>query len=138
QQWKTINSLEIGGLCGRCRDVVAWKIKYKKYKPLTAPKKCTQCGEKRIKFAYHILCSPCTKTSNQCAKCAQKTGIIGKAVLPGQTPEEQMEKTILDKKMKELPERQRRSILRNGGPQLQDHDDDELDEHLNDSTSSDS
>ena len=36
---KQINSLVVGGVCARCREVIEWKKKYKKYKPLTAPKK---------------------------------------------------------------------------------------------------
>ena len=36
---KTINSLVVQGVCERCRDIIEWKKKYKKYKPLTAPKK---------------------------------------------------------------------------------------------------
>ena len=36
---KEINSLEFHGLCEHCKGVIEWKVKYKKYKPLTAPKK---------------------------------------------------------------------------------------------------
>ena len=36
---KKINSLEHYGVCTRCKDIVDWKVKYKKYKPLTIPKK---------------------------------------------------------------------------------------------------
>lgn len=34
-----LNSLDIYGVCARCRDQIQWRIKYKKYKPLPAPKK---------------------------------------------------------------------------------------------------
>lgn len=34
-----INDTIVAGVCGRCKDIVEWKIKYKKYKPLTQPKK---------------------------------------------------------------------------------------------------
>ena len=36
---KKINSLTIGGVCVRCKDIIDWKIAYKKYKPLKTPKK---------------------------------------------------------------------------------------------------
>ena len=36
---KVINSMEHYGLCLRCKDIIEWKIKYKKYKLLTMPKK---------------------------------------------------------------------------------------------------
>jgi len=34
-----INSLVIGGVCARCREIIEWRRKFKKYKPLAAPKK---------------------------------------------------------------------------------------------------
>lgn len=36
---KQINGLFVGGVCERCRDIIEWRKKFKKYKPLTAPKK---------------------------------------------------------------------------------------------------
>ena len=36
---KQINSLEVAGVCARCKEVIDWRKKFKKYKPLTAPKK---------------------------------------------------------------------------------------------------
>lgn len=36
---KDINQLDRNGLCQRCKEVIDWKVKYKKYKPLTTPKK---------------------------------------------------------------------------------------------------
>ena len=35
---KMIANLDIAGVCSRCSDIIEWKIKYKKYKPLTQPK----------------------------------------------------------------------------------------------------
>ena len=34
-----INSLEVYAVCSRCKEQIEWRIKYKKYKPLTTPKK---------------------------------------------------------------------------------------------------
>lgn len=36
---KQINSLVVGGVCTRCREIIEWRKKFNKYKPLTAPKK---------------------------------------------------------------------------------------------------
>ena len=36
---KTILSLPNAGLCKRCHDIIEWKKKYRKYKPLKAPTK---------------------------------------------------------------------------------------------------
>jgi hypothetical protein len=44
---KKINNLDFYGLCGRCKGIIDWKVKYKKYKPLTTMKKCVKCLEKK-------------------------------------------------------------------------------------------
>lgn len=49
--------------------VIEWRKRYRKYKPLTVVKKCTACGEKRIKDAYHVICGECVKKTTKCAKC---------------------------------------------------------------------
>lgn len=36
---RQINALPVYGLCQRCTDVILWRKKYKKYKPLTTAKK---------------------------------------------------------------------------------------------------
>ena len=36
---KSLNTLDISGVCMRCKAIIEWKIKYKKYKHLTQPKK---------------------------------------------------------------------------------------------------
>lgn len=36
---KAINDLKVEGCCQACKEVIEWKIKYKKYKPLTVMKK---------------------------------------------------------------------------------------------------
>jgi len=42
---QAIRDLEIVGCCDKCTKVIEWKIKYKKYKPLTVPKKWWEsCG----------------------------------------------------------------------------------------------
>ncbi|XP_042229379.1 uncharacterized protein LOC121871236 isoform X2 [Homarus americanus] len=46
---KMLNNLEIAEVCKRCQEVIAWKIKYKKYKALSQPKTCTGCRQKTIK-----------------------------------------------------------------------------------------
>lgn len=56
-------------LCPACVKVIEWRKQYRKYKPLTVPKKCISCGEKRIKAAYHCRCDPCAISGDVCAKC---------------------------------------------------------------------
>ncbi|XP_073717160.1 uncharacterized protein C9orf85 homolog [Misgurnus anguillicaudatus] len=63
------------GLCQRCKDVLEWKVKYNKYKPLTQPRKCVKCLQKTVKDAYHIICKPCALKLELCAKCGKKEEI---------------------------------------------------------------
>ncbi|OQR68430.1 hypothetical protein BIW11_04559 [Tropilaelaps mercedesae] len=70
-QQKVIQSLQITGVCPRCKDILEWKIKYGKYKPLTVPGRCTQCDEKNVKKAYHQLCQTCSTKTHLCPKCAK-------------------------------------------------------------------
>lgn len=68
---KILNNLEVTGVCERCKEIIEWKIKYKKYKTLNAPRKCVGCEQKRVKYAYHVLCGPCATEKNICAKCCK-------------------------------------------------------------------
>ncbi|KAF7269953.1 hypothetical protein GWI33_017043 [Rhynchophorus ferrugineus] len=106
---KMINALQIGDVCQRCKDIIEWKIKYKKYKPLTQPKKCVKCGNKAVKRAYNIMCLECAHKLAVCAKCGQSKDLVE------QLPNEQ-EKIKLDEEMKallkSLPERKRRTFIR--------------------------
>lgn len=56
-------------LCAKCLDVINWRKRMGKYKPLTVPKRCISCSEKTVKGAYHVLCQPCTVLKKCCAKC---------------------------------------------------------------------
>jgi hypothetical protein len=64
------------GLCQRCYDIIEWKKKYRKYKPLKAPKKCTDCGQSRVTRAYHVICDKCQDKRGVCAKCLQSAEIV--------------------------------------------------------------
>ncbi|KAL1420963.1 hypothetical protein MTO96_004330 [Rhipicephalus appendiculatus] len=73
-QTKKILNLKIENVCARCKDIIEWKIKYKKYKPLTVPRKCVKCEGKTVKSAYHIACSACAERLKICAKCGAPEG----------------------------------------------------------------
>jgi hypothetical protein len=66
---KLILSFPINGLCGKCTRLIEWRKRYRKYKPLTVPRRCVKCGEKRVKDAYHEACHSCAAASVICAKC---------------------------------------------------------------------
>jgi len=117
---KMINSLEVVGCCARCKDILEWKIKYKKYKPLSGPRKCAKCGEKRVKRAYYLLCDICAQETHSCGKCGQDKDIVDEI---GPTPEEEAkQKVMFQYEVSQLSERQRRAFyrLQDGGGKVQD------------------
>lgn len=56
-------------MCTRCMDIVLWKQRLNKYKPLSQPTKCVHCLQKTIVDAYHVVCVPCATKAEICAKC---------------------------------------------------------------------
>lgn len=106
---KLINSIEIANVCERCKKIIEWKIKYKKYKLLKAPAKCIKCQQKVVKHSYHSTCLPCAKQFEICAKCSEKTEIVQR----NPTKEESVRLDAeLQALLKELPERKRRTFIR--------------------------
>ncbi|CAG8717232.1 5396_t:CDS:2, partial [Acaulospora morrowiae] len=107
---KTINSLPIDGVCQKCKDIIEWRKKYKKYKPLTVPKRCVGCEEKTVKEAYHILCNKCATEKGACAKCQEVTQITSSGVKSDK--ELLQEQQELERILSTLSERKKRSYLR--------------------------
>jgi len=110
QKSKLASSVNVTNCCAKCTDQIEWKIKYGKYKPLSQPTKCTKCSEKRIKSAYHILCKLCVKETGFCAKCGQKEDLVNEAG-PSKSESDKIA-AELQKEVKGLPERKRRTFLR--------------------------
>ena len=54
---------QVCNVCAHCQGVLEWKIKFNKYKILTAPARCTKCLEKTVKQAYCIFCVSCAEKS---------------------------------------------------------------------------
>uniref|UniRef100_A0A8C9P3E3 Uncharacterized protein n=1 Tax=Spermophilus dauricus TaxID=99837 RepID=A0A8C9P3E3_SPEDA len=75
RSWK-INQKLHDGVCQRCKEVLEWRVKYNKYKPLSKPKKCVKCLQKTVKDSYHIMCRPCASELEVCAKCGKKEDIV--------------------------------------------------------------
>ncbi|BET01046.1 unnamed protein product [Nesidiocoris tenuis] len=68
-QTKLINSLVITDVCKRCKGVLEWKIKYKKYKIQKNPSTCTKCNQRNVTKSYRIICAPCAEKFCVCPKC---------------------------------------------------------------------
>jgi len=110
QRTKMLNNMEVHGVCQRCKDCIDWKVKYKKYKPLKAPKCCTKCHEKAITAAYRTICRKCARSLQVCEKCGEAKTVVPKTLL---TPQEQVRQDAeFERQLKSLPERKRRSLLR--------------------------
>ncbi|XP_005063824.1 uncharacterized protein C9orf85 homolog isoform X1 [Mesocricetus auratus] len=75
-QTKKINAKLHDGVCQRCKEVLEWRVKYSKYKPLSKPKKCVKCLQKTVKDSYHTICRPCACELEVCAKCGKKEEIV--------------------------------------------------------------
>jgi hypothetical protein len=102
-----MNNIEIMDVCAKCKNILEWKIKFKKYKFVKAPKKCTKCEQKRVKCAYHIMCGPCAERLKVCPKCGKVEEIIRKTV-----PDQQKLGSELQNFVSGLPERKRRTFFR--------------------------
>ncbi|EDW82440.1 uncharacterized protein Dwil_GK25128 [Drosophila willistoni] len=107
-----LNQMHVSTVCQRCKEVIEWKIKYKKYKPLTQAKTCTKCQQRTVKKAYHVICRDCAIKARACAKCL-KTADEVSIEAPEPTPqEEQQLKVEMDRLIKSFSERKRRAFLR--------------------------
>ncbi|KAI7897850.1 uncharacterized protein BX663DRAFT_462965 [Cokeromyces recurvatus] len=109
---RQIAALPVYGLCQRCTDVILWRKKYKKYKPLTTAKKCTSCQEKAIKEAYHVLCDNCARSKGVCAKCLEKKEVLVTKDEIKTNVDEIKEEQELERMLSRMTLRQRRSYLR--------------------------
>ena len=84
------STVQLAGLCPRCREIIEWKIKYDKYKALSAPRKwyacfpclsaclltlfcssSTLCGGRKVRLAYHHVCRKCSGEKELCGKCGK-------------------------------------------------------------------
>ncbi|KAG7197519.1 hypothetical protein KM043_016636 [Ampulex compressa] len=108
QKTKRINCMEVTDVCDRCRKIIEWKIKYKKYKPLKAPGKCTKCQERTVMRAYLTICLTCAKGAQVCPKCGEKADILQTKLDQSELKLEEEIKELL----KSLPERKKRTFIR--------------------------
>ncbi len=75
---KMAASLLLGGICARCKEKLEWRKKYDKYKPLTVPRRCDTCQEKKVRQAYYRLCQDCAESQRVCAKCGEEKEIVSR------------------------------------------------------------
>lgn len=71
-----------------------------------------RCNQRTVKKAYHVCCKDCAKKERICAKClssADKVTIEPPEATPG---ESQLQQVEVDRLLKSLSERKRRTFLR--------------------------
>ncbi|UJR20989.1 hypothetical protein I4U23_024091 [Adineta vaga] len=107
---KDINAIEHKGLCEHCKQLLEWRVHFRKYKPLTQPKKCVRCLQRNILRAYHIICDDCGVKDNLCCKCGQNPDAPIERPVPA--VEEEREQVEFETDVKMLRERQRRKFHR--------------------------
>lgn len=108
-QTKYINTISTTGVCTRCKDILEWKMKYKKYKLLKKPKTCVKCIQKTVLAPYRMICTQCCADGDICAKCGKKGEIILDLIPIDQRVNNHSE---LQKEIKKLPVRRKNTILR--------------------------
>ncbi|XP_051959368.1 uncharacterized protein C9orf85 homolog [Xyrauchen texanus] len=122
-QVKKAKAMVHDGLCQHCKDVLEWKVKYNKYKPITQPRKCVKCLQKTVMDAYHIICKPCALKLELCAKCGKKEETV--------IPLDQKQKEVEDASGENKGNRQKQR-----DQDLMNDDEDEADEDFDDMGSS--
>lgn len=71
-----------------------------------------RCNQRTVTKAYHVCCKECAKRERCCAKCLESADKVS-IEPPEKTPEEQLQlKVEMERLMKSLPERKRRTFLR--------------------------
>ncbi|ALC48472.1 CG8675 [Drosophila busckii] len=107
-----LNNMHVSTVCQRCKEVIEWKIKYKKYKPLTQAKTCTRCQQRTVRKAYHVICRECAIKEHACAKCLKSADEVT-IEAPEPTPQEEQQLQVeMDRLIKSFSERKRRAFLR--------------------------
>ncbi|XP_065059523.1 uncharacterized protein C9orf85 homolog [Rhopilema esculentum] len=107
---KLLNQLKVSNVCQRCKEIIEWKIKYDKYKALTAPKKCVRCSQKKVKYAYHIACTECALKEKACAKCMTNHDVV--AMPEPDSVQRQKDETRLREGLKAMPLREQKTFWR--------------------------
>lgn len=109
---KKIAETPLDLLCKRCLDILEWKIKYRKYKPLSVPGKCKICDHKNILKSYRDICDSCAKENSICTKCIEPVTEYAKPSRISKFLKGNLNDNAFAEVLEELKERQRRTILR--------------------------
>jgi len=117
---KKIMQAPLDFLCEKCLKIMEWKIKYRKYKPLTTPSLCVLCEKYNILKAHRNACDLCSKEYMVCSKCVHPCESFAQptnrrnfgnyhSTAKGLNKKEL---EIIEEIIKNLKERQKRTVLR--------------------------
>jgi hypothetical protein len=56
-------------LCTHCKEILEWKLKFGKFKPIKEAKKCQTCLKSTVVKPYRAICNKCSDDANKCTKC---------------------------------------------------------------------
>ncbi len=114
-----ILAMPIHGVCEGCYKILKWRKDYRKYKPLTQPRRCNFCQQKTVKSAYHVICDACCEDKKVCSKCLQPHSIYEPTAeeraeeMEGEEGEEAYQGELnLEEIMSQLPMRKQKTVLR--------------------------
>lgn len=99
-------------LCEHCLQVLQWKIKYRKYRPLSTPGKCNLCELKNILKGHRMICDQCSKQHMLCSKCLNPCENFAKPSHISKHLRKTKKVSTFEEVVEFLKERQRRTVNR--------------------------
>ncbi len=109
---RKIQETPLDYLCKRCLDILEWKIKYRKYKPLSTPSKCKICELKTVLKGHREVCDKCAGELLICSKCIEPCEEYAQPTKSSKVLRNKPKDNTFEEILDMLKERQRRTILR--------------------------
>lgn len=109
---RKIQEAPLDKLCQRCLNILEWKLKYRKYKPLTTPGVCRLCNLKNILKGHRTVCDSCSLQYMVCSKCIEPCKEFCTPNKSSKHLRNNIKDSTFDEIIEVLKERQRRTILR--------------------------
>lgn len=98
-------------LCEKCLKKLEWKIKYRKYTPLSVPSYCKLCEQKSIYKGHRTVCDKCSIDYLVCTKCMEPVEFFAQPMKRSKHLIAKVDSTF-EEIIDVLKERQRRTVMR--------------------------
>lgn len=109
---RKIQEAPLDKLCQHCLNILEWKLKYRKYKPLTTPGVCRLCNLKNVLKGHRTVCDACSLQYMVCSKCIEPCKEFSTPNKSSKHLRNNIKDSTFDEIIEVLKERQRRTILR--------------------------